>query len=108
MAASRAVGNLLVLAVLIVPAAVARLVTVRLEWLFPISAGVAALAAWLGLSLGYAGSVRAGLNLPSGATVVLVLVAVYLVALIARQLADRTGQRRGITAVTSPHARSSL
>jgi hypothetical protein len=40
--------------------------------------------------------------------VVLVLVAVYLVALIARQLADRTGQRRGITAVTSPHARSSL
>jgi zinc/manganese transport system permease protein len=94
-AASRAVGNLLVLAVLIVPAAVARLVTVRLEWLFPIAAGVAALAAWLGLALGYGASVGAGLNLPSGATVVLVLVVVYVVALLGRQVADRVHPRPG-------------
>jgi zinc/manganese transport system permease protein len=98
-AASRAVGNLLVLAVLIVPAAVARLVTVRLEWLFPIAAGVAALAAWLGLALGYAASVGAGLNLPSGATVVLVLVAAYVVALTGRQVVDRMRPRRGISRV---------
>lgn len=88
-AASRAVGNLLVLAFLIVPAAVARLVTVRLEWLFPIAAAVAALAAWFGLGLGFAASVSADLNLPSGATVVLVLVAGYLIALSARLIADR-------------------
>lgn len=88
-AASRAVGNLLVLAFLIVPAAVARLVTVRLEWLFPIAAAVAALAAWFGLGLGFAASVSADLNLPSGATVVLVLVAGYLIALSTRLIADR-------------------
>ncbi|HYI31930.1 MAG TPA: metal ABC transporter permease [Glaciibacter sp.] len=98
-AASRAVGNLLVLAVLIVPAAIARLVTVRLEWLFPIAAGVAALAAWLGLALGYAASVGAGLNLPSGATVVLVLVGAYVVALLGRQIADRVHPRRGTSRV---------
>lgn len=96
-AASRAVGNLLVLAVLIVPAAVARLVTVRLEWLFPIAAGVAAVAAWLGLSVGYAASVGVGVNLPSGATVVLVLVAAYVVALVARQVADQVHPRRGVS-----------
>lgn len=98
-AASRAVGNLLVLAVLIVPAAVARLATVRLEWLFPIAAGVAALAAWLGLAFGYAASVGAGLNLPSGATVVLVLVAAYVVALLGRQVVDRIRPRRGVPRV---------
>jgi len=88
-AASSAVGTLLVLAVLIVPGAVARLVTVRLWLLFPVAAGFAALAAWLGLSIGYAASVGAGINLPSGATVVLVLVAGYALALVGRLLLDR-------------------
>jgi manganese/iron transport system permease protein len=95
-AASRAVGNLLVLAVLIVPAAVARLVTVRLELLFPVAAAVAAFAAWLGLGLGYSASVQAGLDLPSAAIVVLVLVAVYAVTLLGRQLADRARPRRPV------------
>lgn len=88
-AASNAVGNLLVLAVLIVPGAVARLVTQRLWLLFPISAGFAAIAAWLGLGVGYAASVSAGVDVPSGATVVLVLVAGYTVALLARLAVDR-------------------
>ncbi|GAB3123128.1 metal ABC transporter permease [Glaciibacter psychrotolerans] len=92
-AASSAVGNLLVLAVLIVPGAVARLVTVRLWLLFPIAAGFAALAAWLGLTLGFEASVSAGIDLPSGATVVLVLVAGYAVALVARLVSNRI--RRG-------------
>jgi manganese/iron transport system permease protein len=103
-AASRAVGNLLVLAVLIVPAAIARLLTVRLEWLFPIAAGVAALAAWFGLGLGYAASVGAGVDLPSGATVVLVLVAAYAVVLLARQAVDRVrlGRSRGGARTRTP------
>jgi manganese/iron transport system permease protein len=92
-AASSAIGNLLVLAVLIVPAAIARLVTSRLRLLFGLAAGCAALAAWLGLSLGYGASVGAGVDMPSGAVVVLVLVAGYAVAVIGRALLDRV--RRG-------------
>ncbi|PXA72180.1 metal ABC transporter permease [Cryobacterium arcticum] len=92
-AASSAVGNLLVLAVLIVPGAVARLITVRLWLLFPLAAGFAALCAWLGLALGFEASVRAGIDLPSGATVVLVLVAGYLLVLLVRVLVDRMRRR---------------
>ena len=88
-AASSAVGNLLVLAVLIVPGAVARLITVRLWLLFPLAAGFAVLCAWLGLTLGFEASVSAGIDLPSGATVVLVLVAGYLLVLLGRIAADR-------------------
>ena len=96
-AASSAVGNLLVLAVLIVPGAVARLVTTRLWLLFPIAAGFAAVGAWFGLVLGFQASVQAGLDLPSGATVVLVLVAGYAVVLVLRLAIDglrRMRQRR--------------
>jgi manganese/iron transport system permease protein len=88
-AASNAVGNLLVLAVLIVPGAFARLVTQRMWWLFPLAAGFAGLCAWFGLALGYEASVTGGIDLPSGATVVLVLVAGYTVALIVRLTVDR-------------------
>jgi zinc/manganese transport system permease protein len=87
-AASSAVGTLLVLAVLIVPGAVARLATNRLWLLFPVAAAVAAAGAWLGLILGYQASVSVGIDLPSGATVVLVLVAVYFLALVARIAVD--------------------
>ncbi|MEA9999093.1 metal ABC transporter permease [Cryobacterium sp. RTS3] len=97
-AASSAVGTLLVLAVLIVPGAVARLVTVRLWLLFPVAAVFAAVAAWLGLSLGYLASVGAGVNLPSGATVVLVLVSGYALALVGRLLLDRVCALRPLPA----------
>ncbi|WP_233195412.1 metal ABC transporter permease [Cryobacterium sp. M91] len=93
-AASSAVGNLLVLAVLIVPGAVARLVTRRLWLLFLVAASFAILAAWLGLVLGYEASVNRGVDLPSGATVVLVLVGGYVLALVARLGIDRIGGPR--------------
>ncbi len=92
-AASSAVGNLLVLAVLIVPGAVARLVTIRVWLLFPVAAAFAVLAAVAGLALGYEASVQAGLDLPSGATVVLVLVAGYVAMLLARLAIDRVRRR---------------
>jgi zinc/manganese transport system permease protein len=94
-AASNAVGNLLVLAVLIVPGAVARLVTNRLWMLFPVAAGFAAVAAWLGLVIGYEASVNYDIALPSGGTVVLVLVGGYFVALFGRLVVDRVGRLRG-------------
>ncbi|MDY7542205.1 MULTISPECIES: metal ABC transporter permease [unclassified Cryobacterium] len=97
-AASSAVGTLLVLAVLIVPGAVARLVTVRLWLLFPVAAVFAAVAAWIGLSLGYLASVGAGVNLPSGATVVLVLVSGYALALVGRLLRGRVRAPRPLPA----------
>jgi zinc/manganese transport system permease protein len=88
-AASNAVGNLLVLAVLIVPAAIARLLTIRLWFLFPIAAVFCATASWFGLATGYAVSVSGtGPTLPSAATVVCVLVAIYFVVLSIRFVID--------------------
>jgi manganese/iron transport system permease protein len=80
-AASSAVGNLLVLAVLIVPGAVARLATGRLGLLFVISAGFAMLASWFGLAAAFGLSVSADVAIPGGATVVLFFVLGYLLML---------------------------
>ncbi|MEJ3405713.1 metal ABC transporter permease [Rathayibacter sp. YIM 133350] len=88
-AASSAVGNLLVLAVLIVPGAIARLLTLRLWMLFPLAAVACALAAWLGLGLGFAASVSGGVSLPAGSTVVVTLVALYAIVLLGRLARDR-------------------
>ena len=81
-AAAATVGTLLVLAVLIVPGAAARLLTRRLWWLFPVSAVFGAICAWIGLAIGFAWSVGAGVDLPAGATVVATFVAAYAVVLL--------------------------
>lgn len=88
-AASSAVGNLLVLAVLIVPGALARLVAVRMGYLFVTAIVVGLLASWLGLATSFSLSVDAGFNVPGGATVALFFVATYLVALIYRAIVRR-------------------
>ncbi|MBK5239405.1 MAG: metal ABC transporter permease [Actinomycetales bacterium] len=80
-AASSAVGNLLVLAVLIVPGAVARLATGRLWLLFVVSAGFGILASWIGLAAAFGLSVSADVAIPGGATVVLFFVLGYLLML---------------------------
>jgi zinc/manganese transport system permease protein len=80
-AASSAVGNLLVLAVLIVPGAVARLATRRLGLLFVVSAGFAMVASWFGLAAAFGLSVSAVVAIPGGATVVLFFVLGYLLML---------------------------
>ena len=79
-AAVRAVGTVLVIALLVVPGAAARLLSDRLAALVPLAAGIGALAGWLGLAASYEASVGHGLRLASGATVVLVLVVLYGVA----------------------------
>lgn len=91
-AAASTVGTLLVLALLIVPGAAARLMTERLWWLFPAAALFAALAAWLGLAAGYAGSIGGGVDLPAGSTVVAVFVAGYGVVLLVHWIVERRGR----------------
>jgi manganese/iron transport system permease protein len=93
-AAASTVGTLLVLALLIVPGATARLVTRRLWLLFPVAAGFAAIAAWLGLAGGYAASIGAGVDLPAGSTIVAAFVALYgLVLLGSVGVGDRRSGR---------------
>ncbi|SIO01213.1 metal ABC transporter permease [Agromyces cerinus] len=92
-AAASTIGTLLVLALLIVPGAVARLTTARLWWLFPAAAVFAAVAAWLGLALGFAISVGAGVDVPAGSTVVAVFVLGYALVLLVSTAFGRS--RRG-------------
>ncbi|WP_395244995.1 metal ABC transporter permease [Agromyces sp. MMS24-K17] len=94
-AAAATVGTLLVLALLIVPGATARLLTGRMWWLFPAAAGFAAIASWLGLAAGFAASVGAGVDLPSGAMIVAVFVAGYALVLVVRLAVDAAQARRG-------------
>jgi zinc/manganese transport system permease protein len=79
-AGAQAIGNLLVLALLIVPAAIGRLTTVRLVVLAPIAIVASAASGWIGLVLGYHASLDLGLSPSPGALVVLVLIAVYAIA----------------------------
>ena len=85
-AAVRAVGTVLVIALLVVPGAAARLVSDRLPAIFGVSVTFGVLGGWLGLAISYQASVGHGLRLASGATVVLVLVALYAVAAVAAVL----------------------
>ena len=95
-AAARAVGTALVLALLVVPAAGARLVTGRIATMTAVACLLAALAGWLGLAASYQASVRGGLRLPSGATVVTALTAEFLLLLALAAAAGRPwrGRRR--------------
>lgn len=80
-AAVRAVGTVLVIALIIVPAATARLLVDRVAVMTAISCALGALGGWLGLAISYDVSVQRGVRLASGATVVVVLVVFFLVAL---------------------------
>ncbi|MBX6381556.1 MAG: metal ABC transporter permease [Microbispora sp.] len=82
-AAVKAVGTILVIALLIVPAAAARGLSDRLAVIVPLACLIGAGAGWLGLVVSYEASVGYGIRLASGATVVLVLVAMYGLALAA-------------------------
>lgn len=85
-ASVRAVGTVLVIALLIVPAAAARAVSDRLAVIVPVAALVGAVAGWAGLTISYDASVHHGLRLASGGTIVLVLIGLYLGALGAGRL----------------------
>jgi manganese/iron transport system permease protein len=80
-AAVQAVGTVLVIALLIVPAATARLLADRLPLVVAIGCAVGVLGGYVGLVASFGASVYGGVRLSSGATVVLALVAAYVLAL---------------------------
>ncbi len=77
------IGNVLVLALLVTPAATARLLTDRLGWMMVISPTIGAVGATVGLYLSWSH------DLPVGGTIVLVLTGVFLLAWL---LAPRHGR----------------
>ena len=85
-AAVRAVGTALVVALIVTPAAVARLVTRRLGPMVAVSVAVAAGCGWVGLAISWDASVHHDVNLPAGATVVVLLTAVFAVVASAKGL----------------------
>ena len=83
-AAVKAVGTVLVIALIIVPAATARLLVDRVATMTAISCGLGAVGGWLGLAISYDVSIQRGVRLASGATIVVVLVAGFVLALAVR------------------------
>lgn len=93
-AAVRAVGTVLVVALLVVPAATARLITARFLPIMLLGSALIAAAGWLGLWLSWTASVDHGFRLTSASAVVLLLVAAYLLLLPARRLTRSSGHAR--------------
>jgi ABC-type Mn2+/Zn2+ transport system permease subunit len=97
-AAVRAVGTILVVALLVVPAAAARMVTDRLVPMAVIGSGLVLAAGYFGLLLSWTASLRYGVALTSASAVVLMLVLAYVLLLPLRRWRDRAFVGR-----TSPH-----
>jgi manganese/iron transport system permease protein len=95
-AAVRAVGTILVVALLIVPAAAARMVTDRLAVMAAVGTLLIVGAGYGGLLLSWTASLTYGIALTSASSVVLLLVAAYLLLLPVRLL--RTRRRRDVPA----------
>lgn len=85
-AAARSVGTLLTVALLIVPAATAKLVCRSVAQMYVVAAAAGALGGWLGLAASYEASITYDLRLASGATVVLTLVALFVLVLAGRRV----------------------
>lgn len=92
----RAVGLILVVGLMVIPAATARLWTERLEVMVPLAAAFGAVAAWFGAALSAAAP-----QMPTGATIVLVACAGFMLALV-------FAPRRGALAFALRQARLSL
>jgi manganese/iron transport system permease protein len=87
--AVKAVGTLLVIAMLVVPAATARLLTDRVASMTAVSVALGALGGWIGLAVSYQASIEWDLRLAAGATVVVLLVCFFVLALGASALVRR-------------------
>lgn len=83
------IGNILVLALLVTPASAARMLTDRLVPMMATAAGIGAVSAFVGLYLSWA------IDIPTGASIVLVCTAVFLLAWL---LGPRHGVLRKATA----------
>ena len=88
-AAVRAVGTILVVALLIVPAAAARMVTDRLAVMAALGTVLIVGAGYFGLLASWTASLHYGVALTSASSVVLLLVAAYALLIPVRLLRDR-------------------
>lgn len=77
----QAIGNLLVLSLLIVPMAISRLLSPQLRWLIPISIAVTVASAVAGLWLSFDASVTLNSTVAPGPLIVIVLLTFYVAAL---------------------------
>jgi manganese/iron transport system permease protein len=107
-AAVRAVGVLLVIAFLVVPAAAARLLTARLWAVAAVGCAMALASSVVGLLASYHASVGYGLRLAAGPTVVLTMSLVYVGCVVGasarRLIRARTGRRQAELAAGRPMA----
>lgn len=83
-ASAQAVGTVLTVALLITPAATARLVCRSVGQMYVVAAVVGALGGWLGLAVSYEASIHHGLRLASGATIVLTTTAIFVLTALGR------------------------
>jgi manganese/iron transport system permease protein len=96
-AAVEAVGTVLVIALIVVPAAAARLLADRVGAMTALACLLGAAGGWLGLAVSYEVSVDHDLRLAAGATIVVVLVGLFLLAAAAAPLRRRLGRGRVAT-----------
>ncbi|MCU1451170.1 MAG: ABC-type transporter, integral rane subunit [Acidimicrobiales bacterium] len=92
-AAVRAVGTVLVIALIVVPGATARLVTERVRSMMVVSVAVSALCGYVGLAASYEASLHHGVRLGSGATIVIALTVAFTAVAGASVLRRRHSRR---------------
>lgn len=97
-AAVRAVGTALVVALLTTPAATARIVSSRITTMMVLSCVIGAVGGWLGLVISYDASIHHDVRLAAGATTVVVLTVVFAAVAIVFALGRRRSMRRAVTA----------
>jgi manganese/iron transport system permease protein len=94
-AAVEAVGTVLVIALIVVPAAAARLLADRVAAMTVLASLLGAAGGWLGLAVSYEVSIDHGVRLAAGATIVVVLVALFLLAAALAPLRRRRARAAG-------------
>ena len=85
----RAVGTVLIIALVVVPAAVARLVTDRIPAMLALAVLVSVLCGYIGLAASYEASIHHGVRLGSGAMIVVALTLAFTLTAVATSLARR-------------------
>ena len=103
-AAVKAVGTVLVIALLVTPAAIARLLCQRIGPMIAVSCAAIALSAWIGLGISFDLSVRHGWRLASGASVVVVLTTAFLLVAAASGLWRARTARSAVGAAATVEA----
>lgn len=89
----RAVGTVLVIALLVVPGAISRLVSDRIGPMILTSVAAAGLCGYLGLAASYEASIHHGVRLGSGATIVVALTIAFVVTAVLAGLLRRRGPK---------------